>query len=234
MSSATVKVLSSSRSLYGVRVLIALKAKGVEYEFIDEPDLGNKSKLLLESNPVHKKVPVLFHNGKPICESLLVVQYIDETWPSPADKGFLPQDPYKRALARFWADYVDKKVFEGCLIIIKNAEGELMEQGRSVVRKSMVVLDGALHGVFGSGPYFGGKHINLVDIALGSNLCLIETIETLGNFKCLDENICPHLYAWAKAVPQYPAFKEGLATAPSEKLLEGVREMRKTLFGLVE
>ncbi|KAF6176433.1 hypothetical protein GIB67_010070 [Kingdonia uniflora] len=31
-------------------------------------------------NPVHKKVPVLIHNGKPISESLIVVQYVDEVW----------------------------------------------------------------------------------------------------------------------------------------------------------
>ncbi|KAI5069272.1 hypothetical protein GOP47_0015573 [Adiantum capillus-veneris] len=235
MSHSDVKVLSSWRSLFGVRVLIALKAKGVEYEFIDEPDLGNKSKLLLESNPVHKKIPVLIHKGKPICESLIIVQYIDETWPSQHDKGsFLPQDPYERALVRFWADYVDKKVYEGCILILKNIEGELMEQGRSVVRESMVALDGALRDVFSPGPYFGGDQINLVDIALASYLCLIETMETLGNFKVLDESTCPHLCAWVKAVVQYPGVKEGLATAPSQKLLESICSMRKTIFGLTE
>jgi glutathione S-transferase len=31
-------------------------------------------------NPVHKKIPVLIHNGKPIAESLIAVQYIDEVW----------------------------------------------------------------------------------------------------------------------------------------------------------
>ncbi|KAJ4889395.1 Glutathione S-transferase U25 [Raphanus sativus] len=32
-------------------------------------------------NPVHKKLPVLIHNGKPVCESLIQDEDIDETWP---------------------------------------------------------------------------------------------------------------------------------------------------------
>nr|DAD18886.1 TPA_asm: hypothetical protein HUJ06_020349 [Nelumbo nucifera] len=30
--------------------------------------------------PVYKKIPVLIHNGKPICKSIIIIQYIDEVW----------------------------------------------------------------------------------------------------------------------------------------------------------
>ncbi|RVW78608.1 putative glutathione S-transferase [Vitis vinifera] len=94
-------------SMFGMRVRVALAEKGLKYEYREE-DLWNKSPLLLEMNPVHKKIPVLIHNGKPICESLIIVQYIDEVW---CDKSpLLPSDPYQRAQARFWADYIDKKL----------------------------------------------------------------------------------------------------------------------------
>ena len=94
-------------SMFGMRVRIALAEKGIKYEY-KEQDIFNKSPLLLEMNPIHKKIPVLIHNGKPVCESLIIVQYIDEVW---NDKyPLLPSDPYQRAHARFWADFVDKKV----------------------------------------------------------------------------------------------------------------------------
>uniref|UniRef100_F6I512 Glutathione S-transferase n=1 Tax=Vitis vinifera TaxID=29760 RepID=F6I512_VITVI len=94
-------------SMFGMRVRLALAEKGLKYEYREE-DLWKKSPLLLEMNPVHKKIPVLIHNGKPICESLIIVQYIDEVW---CDKSpLLPSDPYQRAQARFWADYIDKKM----------------------------------------------------------------------------------------------------------------------------
>lgn len=95
-------------SMFGMRVRIALAEKGIEYEYKEE-NLRNKSPLLLKMNPVHKKVPVLIHNGKSICESSVAVQYIDEVWKSKTP--LMPSDPYQKAQARFWADFVDKKVY---------------------------------------------------------------------------------------------------------------------------
>ncbi|URE32755.1 glutathione s-transferase [Musa troglodytarum] len=100
-------LLNCWASPYGMRCRIALAEKRVEYEHKDE-NLMEKSPLLLQSNPVHKKIPVLVHGGKPVCESLVIVQYVDEAWPDRAP--LLPADAYGRAQARFWADFVDKKV----------------------------------------------------------------------------------------------------------------------------
>lgn len=102
-----VKLHGTWISTYSKRVELALRVKGIPYDYLEE-DLSNKSPLLLQYNPVHKKIPVLVHNGKPIPESSIILEYIDETWKNAP--RFLPEDPYQRAQIRFWAGFIQQVI----------------------------------------------------------------------------------------------------------------------------
>ncbi|GJN05134.1 hypothetical protein PR202_ga22739 [Eleusine coracana subsp. coracana] len=52
---ADVKLLGSPVSPFAIRARMALKLKGVSYEYLEQ-DLFNKSRLLRSSNPVHMKI----------------------------------------------------------------------------------------------------------------------------------------------------------------------------------
>nr|KYP65117.1 putative glutathione S-transferase [Cajanus cajan] len=226
-------------SPFGMRVRIALAEKGIKYEYKEE-DLRNKSPMLLQMNPVHKKIPVLIHNGNPICESLIAVQYIDEVW---NDKNpLLPSDPYKRSQARFWADYVDKKIYD-LGRKIWTSKGEEREGAKKEFIEVLKLLEEQL----GDKTYFGGDKLGFVDIALVPFYTWFKALETFGTLNINSE--CPKFVAWANRCMQKESVSKSLPDqnqvfdfiadvkknegeekeAAKEEFLEGVQLLKEQL-----
>nr|BAK22528.1 tau glutathione S-transferase [Allium cepa] len=175
-------------SPFGQRCRIALAEKGIEYEYREE-NLADKSPLLLKSNPIYKKIPVLIHDGKPICESLIIVQYIDEVWSQNAK--LVPEDAYARSQARFWADFIDKKIYD-CGTRLWKLKGE----GQEEAKKEFIDILKTLEKELGDKKFFNGDTFGYVDIALVPFTAWFYTYETSANFSA--EKEVPKLVEWGK------------------------------------
>ncbi|KAK4484646.1 hypothetical protein RD792_007235 [Penstemon davidsonii] len=199
-------LLGNYFSIFDMRVRVALAEKGIEYEYREE-DLASKSSLLLEMNPIHKKVPVLIHNKKPICESLIIVQYIDEVW---KDKSpLLPSDPYQRAQARFWAEFIEKKT----------TKGEELDKASKEFIESLKLLEREL----GEEPYFGGEIFGFLDVASITLYNWFYAFETVGKFSIAEH--CPKLIEWAKRCMEKESVSKSLAHP--EKVYDYILALKK-------
>ncbi|KAK6787584.1 hypothetical protein RDI58_016109 [Solanum bulbocastanum] len=196
-----VKLIGSSGSLFCTRVEWALKLKGVDYEYLQE-DLLNKSELLIKSNPVHKKIPVLLHDDKPVVESLVILEYIDETW-----KGYslLPQDPHERATVRFWAKFVDDKCVIGSWqAMAMQDEGEAKAKAIESVQELYAFIEKQIEGK----KFFGGEQIGYLDLVMGWKTLWLSAMEEVGNVKLLDPEKFPSLHQWAENFKEIPIIHE--------------------------
>ncbi|KAL6839876.1 hypothetical protein ACP4OV_029686 [Aristida adscensionis] len=210
------KLLGAWYSPYVIRVKVALGLKGLRYEYLEE-DLFAKSDLLLRSNPVHKTVPVLIHGGRPVCESLAVLQYVDEAFAGAAPR-LLSGDAHDRATARFWAAYVDDKFFQTWKAL---AWSTTEEQRAEAFRNAVPVvetLERAFMECSNGKAFFGGDAVGLVDLALGSFLGGIKMMKKVAGTDLLDEAKFPGLAAWAERFLAVDAVKE--AMPDTGKLLE--------------
>uniref|UniRef100_A0A1D1XK32 Glutathione S-transferase n=1 Tax=Anthurium amnicola TaxID=1678845 RepID=A0A1D1XK32_9ARAE len=220
--SSEVRLLGVWASPFVMRPRIALNLKKVGYEYVEET-MNPKSELLLKSNPVYKKIPVLLHNGNPVCESLIIVQYVDEAWSS-SDHPILPADPYDRALARFWAAYIDDKWSPGFVMMAKAQTDEERAASAEQVFAGLQLLEGAFGTCSKGKPFFGGEAVGYLDMALGCFLGLIRTVEQMSGTKILDEAKTPQLAAWADRFCADEAVKEVMPE--TEKLVKFAKSMQ--------
>ncbi|XP_037419225.1 glutathione S-transferase U8-like [Triticum dicoccoides] len=199
---APVRLITAFGSPFAHRVEVALTLKGVPYELLVE-DLVKKSELLLAHNPVHQSVPVLLHGDRAVCESLLIVEYVDESCHD--DEGLLPRlllaDPYDRATARFWADFIANK----CLKPLWQAmwtDGAEQARLTRETKEGLAILDAQLDGK----RFFGGDALGFVDLAACTLAHWLGVLEDVAGVRLMNDGVpdaeYPALRRWAMEYTQ--------------------------------
>ncbi|CAK8541776.1 unnamed protein product [Lathyrus sativus] len=196
-----VKLFGIRGSPFVTRVDIALNLKEIEYKYVEEK-LGNFSETLINYNPVYKKVPVLVHNEKPISESTLILEYIDETW---KQNPILPSDPYKRALARFWSKFIDDKCLGAVLKASSSHDEKEREESFKEIEVAFQFLENQL-----KEKYFGGEEIGIVDITAVFIAFWFPIIQEATGLKLFTSDKFPKLYKWSEDFTNHPIVKEQL------------------------
>ncbi|KAJ6127397.1 hypothetical protein N7523_003009 [Penicillium sp. IBT 18751x] len=153
------------------RVWLALEEKQIPYEYI-EVNPYNKPKSLLSLNP-RGLVPTLScptdPEPKPLYESTVILEYLEEAYPDHSPT-FLPKEPYERARARIWIDYVTSRIIPAYhrFLQYQPAEGVTendvgLEQARQDFLTHLKVWTREMHP---EGPFFLGSDLALPDLVL--------------------------------------------------------------------
>ena len=124
----------------------------------------NKPESLLSLNP-RGLVPTLQYDNKPLFESTVVCEFLEEAYPDHAPH-LLPKDPYDRARTRIWTDFCTSRIipaFHRFLQFQPMSDEEGLEEARKEFLSTWRKFAGEMEG---EGPFFLGKEPSLIDFVV--------------------------------------------------------------------
>ncbi|OCH88050.1 glutathione-S-transferase [Obba rivulosa] len=142
---------------YAARTWLALEEKGIPYQYKEENPF-HKDKEFLKINP-KGLVPAIVYKGRALYESLVICEFLEDAFPS--TPPLLPKDPFERAHARLWIDYVCKSVIPPFQRLVQMQEPDKQRVELEATINAMRTLAEKI-----KGPWFLGEQFSLVDIVL--------------------------------------------------------------------
>jgi glutathione S-transferase len=154
------------------RAWITMHEKKIPHQYV-EINPYKKDPEFLEMNP-RGLVPTLAvpvdgagKVQKPLFESLVVCEYLDEAYADETQHGprLLPKDVYERARARLWIDHISSRIIPGFYKLLQHTPDKsyTIEQAREEFHNAIKAL---VKEMSPQGPWFLGQEFSLVDIML--------------------------------------------------------------------
>jgi glutathione S-transferase len=191
------------------RIVLLEKSLPHEVEFID---LANKPAWFLEVSPMGR-VPVLLLDGRPVFESMIINELVNELYPDPP---LFPDDPFARAEGRGWIVFANDVVMPGggaaMLAIAGGVKGDALAKPLRTLRDALGKLEQKL--THGGGPFFLGRDFSLVDASYAPFFRRWRIAEGWGVPEAGLLASFPKVSAWAQAMLSRPS----VAAAEPEQL----------------
>ncbi|CAJ1073623.1 maleylacetoacetate isomerase isoform X2 [Xyrichtys novacula] len=164
------------RSSCSWRVRIAFALKGIEYDQVTVnliKDGGQQRTQEFQSVNPMQQVPAVEIDGITLCQSLAVIQYVDETRPG---AKLLPADPKKRAQVRMISDLIASGIQPlQNLYVIQKIGADKVQWSQHFIDRGFKALEPILKQT--AGKYCVGDEISMADI------CLVPQVYNAERFK---------------------------------------------------
>lgn len=158
-------------SNYYNKVKLALLEKGIPFEEVHTPTRST-DEAVLSASPL-AKIPFLRTPHGPLCESQVILDYLEAIHPQPA---LLPADPFEAAKVRELVTFIDWHLEIAARQLYGPAffgEAPLSEANAARVRRQLDKLVAGFKRLARFAPYVAGETFTMADCSAFNNLPLV-------------------------------------------------------------
>jgi glutathione S-transferase len=206
---------------YVQRAVIALSEKAVPFDRV-YVDLANKPDWFLAISPLGK-VPLLRVDDGVIFESVVILEYLEETQPNPLH----PADPLARAQHRAMIEFGSAILSDIWGLEIAATPDAAMAKIAALSQKFARLEQG-----LGLGPWFAGETFGLVDATFGPVFRYFDLFDRI-----LDHGILartPKVTAWRAALAARPSIRTAVVADYPQRLERFVAQQDGYLAALLQ
>jgi glutathione S-transferase len=214
------KLISHKLCPYVQRAVISLTEKRVPFERIDV-DLSNKPDWFKAITPLGK-TPVLLVGDTAIFESAVILEYLEETQPTPLH----PADPLARAEHRAFIEF-GSEILNDVWSLYSAADEAAFNAKTKALRDKFIRMEARL-----KAAWFDGERFTLVDAVFGPVFRYFDAFDRVGDFGILDG--LPKLAAWRAQLAVRPSIQSAVAPEYPALLWEFYRTRGSHLSRLID
>ncbi|MEO5672436.1 MAG: glutathione S-transferase family protein [Ramlibacter sp.] len=204
----TLTLVSHVLCPYVQRASIVLAEKGVPFER-RWVDLSAKPAWFNAISPLGK-TPVLLVVDKPVFESAVICEYLDET----LGPRLHSEDALQRATHRGWIEFGSAVLNEIWAYYTAPDAAALQARSASLLAR-FAQVEAALNA---RGPWFAGEHFGMVDAVFAPVFRYFDAFEKAGQVGWFDAT--PRVAAWRRSLASRPSVRDAVGPDFAERLRE--------------
>jgi len=216
MPTPNLKLISFTTCPYVQRAMIVLNEKNIPCE-IEYIDLSAPPPWFYDVSPL-EKVPVLLVDEKPLFESMVICDYLDDISPN----SLYPDDYFEKARNRSWLEFGNE-----ILNITYDFLYESDPRKFNHLKETLIDRFEILEEEFTGGIYFNGDNFSMIDAVYAPIFRYHQHITAIKDYEIFED--APNVKAWGDRLLKHPSVIQSIPESYENDILKYFKNLDSIL-----